>query len=85
MKFKETAKKLYDITIGKKTVAGAILTVAGYVLGGPVGVGLVEVGKIVLVVGLGDKTARAIINNKQKIGSAIAGLAQGVLKKRSEQ
>lgn len=85
MKIKAIAKKAYDLTLGKKTIAGAILTIAGYVAGGPIGVGLVEVGKIVLVVGLGDKTARAIINNKQKIGSAIAGLAQGVLKKRSER
>lgn len=85
MKLKQIAKKAYDATLGKKTVAGAILTVAGYVVGGPIGVGLVEVGKIVLVVGLGDKAARAIINKKQEIGSAIAGLAQSVLRKRSSQ
>lgn len=63
---KKFLKFVYKATIGKKTVVGGILIIVGTGLGGPFGLGMVTVGKIVLTIGLGDKAVRTVIKKVKK-------------------
>lgn len=69
-------KKVYQSTIGKKTIAGGLLVIIGSAIGGPLGAGCGKVGELVLVAGLGDKAAR-YLTGKVKEKKHVQTDAQG--------